>query len=207
MSTGSSAEAWVRMGILHAHGVRGELKLVLDHPESTLDWRGLEVRVAPQKGAPQRGAPQKDGAPRALRVAQFRRSRELAFLRLDGIDDRTAAEGLEGFVASIARADLPALDDDEVYLADLVGLDVEADGARIGVVARIAVHPASAAIVIARAEGELEVPVREPYVEEVDLRARVVRVAHLADLVDPGPREREAGGASDREGAGGHEED
>ncbi len=174
MSPSLTADAWVRMGIAHAHGLRGELKVVLDHDASTLDWSGLRVRLTSPDG--------REAVER--RVVGQRRASSLAFLRLEGMADRDAAEAVGGFVVAVARADLPPLADDEVYLHDLVGLEVERGGARIGVVARVVVHPASSAIELELDGRRVEIPIHEPYVVEIDLRAGVVRVAHLEDLLE-----------------------
>lgn len=55
--------------------------------------------------------------------------------RIDGVDDRDAAEALKGLRLHVDRAALPAADEDEFYHADLIGLGVETvAGERIGVV-------------------------------------------------------------------------
>ncbi|MFN9812578.1 MAG: ribosome maturation factor RimM [Deltaproteobacteria bacterium] len=165
--------SWLRMGVAHAHGLRGELKVVLDNESSTLRWAGLSARLSPKDGS----------SARELRVVTHRRAGPLAFVTLEGVGDRDAAEALEGHVLSLSRAALPELGDDEVYLADLVGLAVEHGGERLGVVERIEVYPSSSALVVSTADRELEIPIHPPYVEEVDLRARTVRVARLAELL------------------------
>jgi len=118
-----------------------------------------------------------------VKVAKFRRSGAIGFLTLEGVEDRNAAEAIDGFTISVDRHDLPELGDDEVYLADLVGLAVEHGGERLGVVERIEVYPSSSALVVSTADRELEIPIHPPYVEEVDLRARTVRVARLDELL------------------------
>jgi 16S rRNA processing protein RimM len=160
------------MGVVHAHGLRGELKVVLDNESSTLRWAGLSALLSSKDGA----------RARELKVTKHRRVGALAFVMLEGITDRNAAEAMEGFVLSLSRADLPELGDDEVYLADLVGLSVEHQGVRVGSVERIEIYPAAAALVVSVAGRAVEIPVHPPYVQEVDLRAGVVRVAHLEDL-------------------------
>jgi 16S rRNA processing protein RimM len=165
------------MGIVHPHGLRGELKVVLHHPESGLDWRGKLVTLRARDGRPDARADAK------ARVIAFRRAGALAFIRLDGVDDRGAAERLDGLEAALARADLPELGDDEVYLGDLIGLRVVEGERDVGVVSDVRVYPAASCVVIASDTGELELPVHEPYVVEVDLRDGLLRVAHLDDLV------------------------
>lgn len=163
------------MGVVHAHGLRGELKLVLDHESSTLRWVGLSVLLEPRGG----------GASRMARVTSFRRAGAVGIVALEGIADRTAAEAVAGAILSVAREDLPEPAEDEVYLADLEGLDVEAEGRRVGRVERIEIYPSSSAAVVVVEGREVEIPIHEPYVVEVDLGARVLRVAHLEELLAP----------------------
>lgn len=179
--------AWVRMGVIHAHGLRGELKLILDNESSTLRWVGLSVRLASKDGARTREA----------KIAKFRRSGALGFVTLEGIDDRNGAEAIEGFTVSVDRRDLPELGDDEVYLADLDGMGVEHLGVSVGRVERVEIYPSATALVVVIEGREVEIPVHPPYVEEVDLKARVVRVAHLDDL--RAPTAADDGAASDAE--------
>jgi len=165
------------MGVVHPHGLKGELKVVLYNADSDVDWRGLEVTLRSRK--PEVTRVQK------TRVEAFRRSGPLALLRLAGIADRSAAEAVNGLEVTIDRASLPEPEDDEVYLGDLVGLRVCEGPSEVGVVREIRVYPAASCVLVAlTAGGELEVPVHEPYVVEVDLRERTLRVAHLADLAE-----------------------
>jgi 16S rRNA processing protein RimM len=182
--------SWLRMGVVHAHGLRGELKVVLDNESSTLRWAGLSARLTSKDGA----------RTRELVITKHRRAGALAFVMLEGVADRNAAEAIEGFVLSLSRADLPELGDDEVYLADLVGLPVEHEGARVGTVERIEIYPSAAALVASIGGRAVEIPVHPPYVQEVDLRAGVIRVAHLEDLEADGRRPAPDEGAGEEHG-------
>jgi 16S rRNA processing protein RimM len=99
-----------------AHGVRGALEIKLFNPESTALESGVRIALCnrggsePQLFEVERGAP-KPGSDRAR-------------LWLVGVDTREAAEQLRGRELWIARDQLPALDDDEFYLADLIGHEV-----------------------------------------------------------------------------------
>lgn len=54
---------------------------------------------------------------------------------IDGVDDRTAAEGLKSTLLFVPRDRLPAAEDDEFYHADLLGLTVVGqDGVELGTV-------------------------------------------------------------------------
>ena len=50
--------------------------------------------------------------------------KNLAICKMDGVDDRTAAEALIGRELYITRADLPPAKDGEYYITDLLGMTV-----------------------------------------------------------------------------------
>ncbi|MDP3749493.1 MAG: ribosome maturation factor RimM [Phenylobacterium sp.] len=94
-----------------AHGVRGELKITTytADPMAVADYKNLM---------------RQDGSP-SLVIASARPSKGGIVARVKGCDDRNAAEALRGLKLFIARDVLPAPEEDEFYLADLIGLAVE----------------------------------------------------------------------------------
>jgi 16S rRNA processing protein RimM len=98
-----------------AHGIRGALKLRLHDPASEALEPGVTITLL------------RDGAHVAAHtihhVAGGRSGERL--VELQGVDDRDGAEALRGCEVQIDRVQLPPLDDDEYYLADLVGAVVE----------------------------------------------------------------------------------
>lgn len=62
-------------------------------------------------------------------------SSSVIIARIDGVNDRNAAELLRGTELFINREDLPATKNGEYYQADLIGMRVIRDGTEIGVVA------------------------------------------------------------------------
>lgn len=59
--------------------------------------------------------------------------KDMLVARVKGVDDRNGAEALTGVELFIDREKLPAPDEDEFYLADLIGLRAETtEGALIG---------------------------------------------------------------------------
>ncbi len=54
--------------------------------------------------------------------------------KIDGFDDRNAAEILRGTNLFVLRSELPELNQGEYYQSDLIGFDVVRDGEKIGVV-------------------------------------------------------------------------
>jgi 16S rRNA processing protein RimM len=89
-----------------AHGVGGELRLKLfsDSIESLSRHERLYI----------------GGAKR--RLIGVRDSGEAAVARFEGIADRSSAEALRGALVEVDRAELPPLEKDEYYHADLIGL-------------------------------------------------------------------------------------
>ena len=91
-----------------AHGVRGAVKL----------WTFTEDPFAVQRYGP---LVSKDGS-RQFEVAQARQAKGHLVATLKGIATRDEAERLNGTELYVARDKLPAIDADEFYHADLVGL-------------------------------------------------------------------------------------
>jgi len=100
--------------------------------------------------------------------------------RLGGVDDRNAAEALRGMELYVSRDLLPALDQDELYHADLVGLEaVTADGGTVGEIVAVQNFGAGDLLEI-RLAGKSRtefIPFDEHFVPEIDIEAaRVVVV-------------------------------
>lgn len=101
---------------------------------------------------------------------------ERPILRVDGVDDRAAAESLRGEDLLVARADAPQLDPGEYWSEDLEGcVVVTAGGRELGRVARMRALPSCEVLEV----GELLVPMVTGAVRSIDTRARRI-------VVDPG---------------------
>ena len=98
------------------HGLRGHLKIKLHDATTEALVPGVALSFRARGG----------GAVKLrAKVAEieFDASGKVdARLRVEGVGDRNAAEGLKGTGLWIDRQDLPALDEDEYYLHDLIGL-------------------------------------------------------------------------------------
>ena len=113
-----------------AHGIGGEVKLKL-FTDDLSGWRAFN-----------------DGA---LTLTSLRG----VVARFAEVADRTAAEALRGMALTVARTDLPPLEDGEYYHADLIGLPVQLpDGTAIGHVAEVENFGAGDVIEIERPDGK-----------------------------------------------------
>ncbi|MBN8874026.1 MAG: 16S rRNA processing protein RimM [Rhodospirillales bacterium] len=114
--------------------------------------------------------------------------------------DRSAAEKLTNTRLYIDRSALPAPEEDEFYLADLIGLDaVDTDGQRIGRVALVHDYGAGASLEIERAGAPaLLVPFTRAAVPAVDVAAgRMTIVAPAEIAVRPEAQEADAAAGQD----------
>ena len=139
-------------------GLRGQVWATAysDDPERLLSLR--EFRVG------------KDGSWRDLRLVEGRLLGNRLSLLFEGVADRTAAEALCGRTLQIRRRDLPALEEDEVFLVDLYGLEVRLpDGRAVGTVADVLELPAGPVLEIRGPGGEGLVPFQRRFVPRLEL--------------------------------------
>lgn len=110
---------------------------------------------------------------------------EMPVARIAGVADRDAAARLTGTKLYVDRSMLPPPEEDEYYLADLVGCAaVDASGGAIGMVAAVHDHGAGAFLEVARAaDPALLVPFTRAAVPEVSLAERRLVVAPPAEEI------------------------
>lgn len=116
---------------------------------------------------------------RTFEITVVRGAKKGVIARIRGIDDRNAAEALRGTELFVDRERLPEPDEDEVYHADLIGLEaVTSDGMTVGEVVAIQNFGAGDLLEIrlaGRARTEF-VPFNHDFVPEIDIAAGRVTV-------------------------------
>jgi 16S rRNA processing protein RimM len=168
---GGEAPSTVDLGVItRPHGVRGEVRVHPWNPDSSLlaELESVLLLV--------------DGGPRRVRVASARKVPKGFILALEGVHGREGAEALRDVHLGLPRDELPELEEDELYLVDLVGLSVVQDGRRIGQVVEVLEYPSIECLRVECEDGFREVPLNRPWVEDVDLEAGEVRVGDLEDV-------------------------
>ncbi len=100
--------------IVAAHGIRGEVVLhsFAAEPGAIAAYGPLDVV----------------GSNRRIVIKALRPAKSGFIARLEGVDDRNAAEALKGAELAVTRERLPQTGEDEYYHADLVGLAVRLKG-------------------------------------------------------------------------------
>jgi 16S rRNA processing protein RimM len=102
------------------HGVRGEIRL----QSFTADPRSI-AGYGPLTD--------KSGARKFALVSIRPQGKDMLVARVEGVTDRAAAQALTGVELFIPREKLPPPDEDEFYLADLIGLRAQTrEGVDIG---------------------------------------------------------------------------
>ena len=109
--------------IVAPQGIRGEVR-VNTYTANPTDMRDLRV-MSPQFAG---------GAFHFVRAVP---ASAVIIARIDGVNDRNAAELLRGAELFINRDDLPQPAPGEYYHADLIGVPVVRDGVQVGVVDNI----------------------------------------------------------------------
>jgi 16S rRNA processing protein RimM len=178
-TTEPAATAALRAGaievgrIARPHGVRGELRVQLHWPDSDSLLTAGEVLIQLP-----------EGEARAMAIEGARRADRVILLKLAGVSDRDAAAELRGATVSVARSELPAAEEGEFYLCDLIGARVVDPAGEIGVVVEIRGHPSVDCLVIRTEDGrQVEQPLVAPWFERVDLEARCVYLSGRDGLI------------------------
>ncbi len=98
-------------------------------------------------------------------------------LKFRGVDSITAAQELRGAEVQIPQEERAELPPGEVYVSDLIGCRVIADGRELGPVADVDFGAGSAPLLVVR-QGEKEylLPYAEEFLEEFDLANRRLRL-------------------------------
>jgi len=166
--------------ITAAHGIRGEVKLrsFTADPEALPSYNPLQTAGG-----------------KALEVSRMRAQKDGFIASLKGVNDRNAAEALRGTELFVPRKRLPAPDDDELYVADLIGLTVKLKGGSVlGEVVGFPNYGASDLLDV-KVQGRKDsvlIPYADPFVLETDLEARTITVDLPEDYLSDGKGERDA---------------
>lgn len=112
-----------------------------------------------------------------VRIIEGKRHGHRLIARIEGVDDREAAEELVELPIAVDRDQMPEAEEGQYYWTDLVGLTVRLeDGRELGTVERLLATGANDVLVV-RGERERLIPfVTGQYVKRVDLDDGVIVV-------------------------------
>lgn len=111
---------------------------------------------------------------------------DMILLRLEGVDDANAAEGLRNLDISIPLSQLAKLPENSYYQHDIIGLHVfTLDGRDLGNIIDIMVTGSNDVYVIKTTEGRQElIPAIKQVIKQIDLIRRTMHIDPLPGLLD-----------------------
>lgn len=171
--------------VLSAHGLQGELKcrLVTDFPERFTP--GLRLLVG--------------GREEERRVRSARLQEPHVYLRLEGVDDREAAEALRGHELLVSAAEAVPLPPGQFLWRDVLGLRVETTaGEPLGHVRDILVTGANDVYVVRGPRGEVLIPSIRGVVKEIAPYLGRIVVEPLPGMLPEPSRQAAARGVRSR---------
>lgn len=150
--------------IVSTHGVQGEVKILTwcDGPEFLKRFSTFYI----------------DG--KAYEVTQARIHKNMLLCKLRGVDDMSTAQAMKNKVVSIDRnsADIP---EGRVFIADLIGLPVFADGQEIGTLRDVYTGPANDVYIVKGAR-EFMIPAVSEFLEDVNIDEGYIKVRLLEGM-------------------------
>jgi len=161
----------IKLGqIVTAVGIKGEVKVYpyTDIPErfEEIDSLMIESKTAKINGV--------------------RYMKNMVILRLEGVDDRNAAEALRGKNLYIDRKDMWEMPEDTYLVKDLLGMTVmDPEGNRIGKLVDVIQNSAQDLYEIEREDGKkFLLPAVGEFVQTVNLNKRIMIVRLIEGLVE-----------------------
>ena len=148
--------------IVTTHGVRGEVKVLcwLDDPEMLCEFDRCRI----------------DGKEVALEQVRVQKTCNL--VKLSGVDTMEAAQAMRGKIIELYREDI---DDEVIFAAELIGVEVFCDGELLGKITDVLDYPGNSVYVV-KGEHEYMIPAVKQFVLSTDLEQNCMQVAIIEGM-------------------------
>ena len=135
--------------IVTTHGVRGEVKVLcwLDDPEMLCEFDRCRI------------------AGKDYTMEQVRVQKTCNLVKLSGIDSMEAAQAMRGKIIELYREDI---DDEVIFAAELIGVEVFCDGNSIGKIKDVLDYPGNSVYVV-KGEHEYMIPAVKQFILSTDV--------------------------------------
>jgi 16S rRNA processing protein RimM len=142
--------------IVTTHGVKGEVKVLcwLDDPEMLCEFDRCCI----------------DG--KEYEMEQCRVQKTCNLVKLSGVDTMEAAQKMRGKTVELYREDI---DDEVIFAAELIGVEVYADGVCIGKITDVLDYPGNSVYVV-KGEHEYMIPAVNQFILSTDVDANRMEV-------------------------------
>ncbi|MBI5930628.1 MAG: 16S rRNA processing protein RimM [Chloroflexi bacterium] len=163
--------------VVRPHGIRGELRMqiITRLPELFED---LDVVYLGSDKFDRRSATR-------YKVTRLRQERDVLLLAVDGMTDRNMAESLRGKFVMIPLRDALPLEEDEIYLFEIVGMSVYTDTDEyLGDVAEIMETGANDVYLLRGGNrGDVLIPDTDEVIQSIDRANRKIIITPLIGLL------------------------
>lgn len=160
--------------IVNTQGIKGEVRVIpCTDDESRFEL--LDSIFVEQKGKM-----------KEFNIENVRYHKQFVLLKLEGIDDMTAAEKLKGSVVKIPPEDALPLEEGEYYIRDLYDMEVFTDeGEKLGILSDILFTGANDVYVVKAEKGkDILIPAIKECILDVDVENKKMTVKLLKGLRD-----------------------
>ena len=142
--------------IVTTHGIKGEVKVMcwLDDPEMLCEFDRCRI----------------DG--KDYEIEQCRVQKTCNLVKLSGIDTMEAAQAMRGKTVELYREDI---DDEVIFAAELIGMEVFAEGQKIGKIREVLDYPGNCVYVV-KGEHEYMIPAVKAFILDTDVEANRMEV-------------------------------
>ena len=142
--------------IVTTHGVKGEVKVLpwLDSPEDLCDFD--RCRIA--------------GVEYTIEACRVQKTCNL--VKLSGIDTMEDAQAMRGKVIELYREDI---DDEVIFAAELIDMEVFCDGEKIGVIQDVLDYPGNSVYVV-KGQYEYMIPAVKQFILSTDMESNQMQV-------------------------------
>ena len=142
--------------IVTTHGIKGEVKVLpwLDSPEDLCDFDRCRI----------------DG--KEFEIEQCRVQKTCNLVKLSGIDTMEAAQAMRGKIIELYREDI---DDEVIFAAELIGMEVFAEGQQIGRIKEVLDYPGNSVYVV-KGKYEYMIPAVKEFILSTDMEKNEMQV-------------------------------
>ncbi|MBR3124387.1 MAG: 16S rRNA processing protein RimM [Mogibacterium sp.] len=156
-------------------GIKGEVRITLYAQDSTNLKEGKVLLL------------ERAGKTINTVIKRLRYQKDRPVVKLDGIDDRNAAEEIRGMEISISASDLEELPEGEHYVRDLIGCKVIdiSDESEVGILRDVIQNTAQSILEVETSEGKIVlIPAVDAFLRGIDEEAGVIEVELIPGFLD-----------------------
>ena len=142
--------------IVTTHGVKGEVKVMpwVDGPEILCEFDRCRI------------------AGKEYEIVSCRIQKSCNLVKLSGVDTMEAAQAMRGKVIELYREDI---DDEVIFAAELIGVEVYADGTLLGKITDVLDYPGNSVYVVT-GDHEYMIPAVKQFILSTDLETNTMQV-------------------------------